>query len=310
MLQSAVRFAPVDVLSILMGWGLALGGLLHYRTMEDRHGIAVMAVAGCVPFLIAWMRARFPQSKTAGVVGDYYPILVILAIFDGLGPFIRAIHPIDRDTTLIAIDRAIFGGDPTVLLEPFATPLLLDVLTLCYVLYYFHPIIMGVLVWRDERRAGATPAHKGTSPFHAYVFTMVLAFYASYVGYFFVPAIGPRFTVTHGGPLPRGTISRVIDETLNKLERNKRNCFPSGHTMITVAVLVEAARRSKKTFLGFLPFALGLFVATVFCRYHYFIDVAAGLVFGILIVPLGHALVKLWDQRVIASSRSPDPLEA
>ena len=86
----------------------------------------------------------------------------------------------------------------------------------------------------------------------------MFVFYVSYACYFLVPAIGPRYTLAHAGPLPRGAIAQAIDHTLDVLEKNKRDCFPSGHTMVLIAVLLEAYRRSKRTFWAFLPFAVGL----------------------------------------------------
>jgi len=208
-------------------------------------------------------------------------------IFDGLGPLIRAVNPVDKDVHLIAFDRWLCGTDPTVALERFATPFLSDVLTVFYSLYYFHPIVLGTLVLVDDR---ARP--EKTRDFSRYAFTMVFVFFVSYVGYFLVPAVGPRFTVTHAGPLPRGSVAQAIDGALDWLERNKRDCFPSGHTMVVIAVLFEAARRSKKTFWVFLPFAVGLILATVYCRYHYVADVLAGFALAFVTVPLGNALYR------------------
>jgi membrane-associated phospholipid phosphatase len=105
------------------------------------------------------------------------------------------------------------------------------------------------------------------------------------------PAIGPRYTVAHAGPLPqRGAIAQTIDQTLDVLEKNKRDCFASGHTMVRTAVLFEAYRRPKKTFWAFLPFAVSLFIATVYCRYHYVADVIADFALAFAAVPLGNAL--------------------
>ena len=135
---------------------------------------------------------------------------------------------------------------------------------------------------------GARPA--GERDFPRYAFVIVFVFYVSYACYFFVPATGPRYTLVHAGPLPRGAISQTIDHTLDVLEKNKRDCFPSGHTMVLIAILLEAYRRSKKTFWAFLPFAVGLIAATVYCRYHYAVDVIGGLVLALLAVPLGNAI--------------------
>ena len=247
-----------------------------------------MIVVAAVPATVAFLRARRPNpSKNLQILFDYYVIACIVVIFDGLGPLIRAVNPVDKDPSLIAFDRWLTGTDPTVFLERFATPFLSDVLTFFYSLYYFHPIVLGTLVLKDDRKR--PPAERD---FARYAFTMVFVFFVSYVGYFLVPAVGPRFTVTHAGPLPRGAVARVIDDTLNVLESNKRDCFPSGHTMVVIAVLLEAARRSKKTFWAFLPFAIGLVIATVYCRYHYVADVLAGLALALVAVPLGNALCR------------------
>jgi membrane-associated phospholipid phosphatase len=245
-----------------------------------------MAAVALVPVGIAAWRARRPDATGAlAVLFDCYIIGCVVVIFDGLGPLIRAVHPVDYDAALIAFDRALFGTDPTVALEKIATPLLSDVLTLFYALYYFHPIVLGTLVFLDDRGRPA-PARD----FNRYAFVIVFVFYVSYACYFLVPAIGPRYTLAHSGPLPRGAISQAIDHTLDVLEKNKRDCFPSGHTMVLVAILLEAYRRSKKTFWAFLPFAVGLIVATVYCRYHYVADVIAGFALALVTVPAGNAI--------------------
>ena len=66
--------------------------------------------------------------------------------------------------------------------------------------------------------------------------------------------------------------------------------------MVTVAVLVEAARRSRKTFLVFLPFAIGLFLATVAGRYHYVVDVLAGIVLALVVGGAARALARRFRQ--------------
>lgn len=279
-----MRFEPVDLLTVAFAGLLALLGVVSWDSVGEKSVVLRMLLVAAAPCAVAFVRARVPKpGRALGIVMDFYVVVCIVAIFDGLGPLIRAVHPVDRDAWLIAFDRALFGADPTVVLERFATPLLSDVLTVFYGLYYFHPIVLGGLVFRDDLR-------NGTRAFRDLAFTLVLVFYVSYVGYFLVPAIGPRFTLTHAGPLPRGQVSRAIDDTLDKLERNKRDCFPSGHTMVVAAVLIEAGRRSRKTFWGFVPFAIGLVAATVYGRYHYVADVLAGLLLAFATVPLARWL--------------------
>ena len=293
MLQSAVHFRPVDVLTSAFAAFLCLASFFCWSAVSDHGAIAQIAAVGLLPLVVAWLRARIPRPGTAlRIFLDFYVIACVVVIFDGLGPLIRAVNPVDRDAWLINCDRALFGADPTVALERFATPFLSDVLTVCYALYYFHPIVLGALVYADDLR-------RPVAEFHRYAFTMVFVFFVSYAGYFTLPAVGPRYTVHHKSPLPRGTVSKAIDETLDRLEKNKRDCFPSGHTMVVVAVLMEAGRRSRRTFLWFLPFAAGLILATVYGRYHYVTDVLAGLLLVFPAVWLGNALFRRLEAATI-----------
>jgi membrane-associated phospholipid phosphatase len=290
--ESAPRFAfePVDALVAAFAGGLTLLGLLRWNAMPEHAILLRLAIIALVPLIAGHVRARRPRPGSgADVFCDFYPVAAVVAIFDSLGPLIRAVNPVDKDRLLIALDRWIFGFDPTVRLEPYATPFLSDVLTVCYALYYFHPIILGAFIYRDDRLRGAVGRAR---EFRTFAFTMVAVFFVSYAGYFIVPAVGPRFTITHAGPLARGRISAAIDRTLDELETNKRDCFPSGHTMVVTAVLIEGARRSRRTFLAFLPLAIGLVLATVYCRYHYVVDVIAGFALAFVVVPLARALVR------------------
>lgn len=304
MLKRRVRFAPVDLLVAVFAGALTLTGLLAWDAISDHRAVAVTAAVSVAPFVVARLRARDPKPGTpVALLGDFWVIAGVVLVFDNLGPFIRAVNPVDRDAALIAFDRALFGTDPTRWLERVATPLLSDVLTVCYALYYFHPIVLGILLLRDDgrRRAGgsATPPE-----LPRFTFAIVFAFFLSYAGYFAVPAIGPRFTIAHDAPLPRGTVSAAIDRTLDHLEKNKRDCFPSGHTMITVGVLLEAWRRSRRTFLAFLPFAAGLVACAVYGRYHYVADVLAGLALAWPSMALGRILAVRLGRRL---GTEPDP---
>lgn len=303
MLKRAVRFRPADLLTAAFAGTLVLAGLLRWDDVKSPSSVALVALAAAIPFAAAAVRARVPWRSAARVVADFSLLPSLLVVFDNLGPFIRALSPVDRDGILVAFDRALFGADPTRALEALASPLLSDVLTVCYALYYFHPLVLAALLCADDLRLSREGFPREEFP--RFAFTILLVFYVSYAGYFAVPATGPRYNVRHEGPLPRGAVSRVIDGTLDRLEKNKRDCFPSGHTMVTVAVLAEAARRSRRTMLGFLPFALGLLAATVYGRYHYVADVLAGLVLTAACVPLGRALYDRLAPVLAARGREP-----
>ncbi len=259
--------------------------------------MARVSIQALVPIVVAWSRMRWPEARSfVAVVLDFHIVAPILLIFDNLGPLVRAVHPVDRDGWLIAADRLLLGTDAGTFLEGIATPLLGSFLTLFYALFFFHPIVLAALVYADDLRelgrSGPRFARLG--------FLLVLTFYVSYSGYFAVPAEGPRYALTFSSPVIRGPVGQAIDDALEKAETNKRDVFPSGHTMVVTAVLVEAARRSRKTFFGFLLFAVPLYVATVYGRYHYLVDVLAGFALPPLVLWAGEAWLR-WREPVICA---------
>jgi membrane-associated phospholipid phosphatase len=205
---------------------------------------------------------------------DFYPVAYVPLVFDSLGPLIPALNPAanpGRDGWLIAADRFLLGTDPTVWLQRCVRPWLSDVMYLAYCAYFIVPfVVAGYILW-----------NRSLAHLRRYIFIVVLAFYASYVGYFLVPARGPRAAITHTVKLQTTPISRAVTDGMNWVERNKNDVFPSGHVMLTAVCLMLAWRESRWLFLGLLPVGLGVFVSTVYCRYHYVIDVLAGLVLAL-----------------------------
>ncbi len=293
MIQRAVRFRPVEILTIAFSAVLTATGLLLWTRVDGHASTVRIALAGIVPLAVAGVRARWPvRPRFVEVLLDFHIIAPILLVFGSLGPLIRAVNPADRDGWLIAADRTLLGSDAARVLQAVSTPLVSDVLTVLYALFFFHPIGLAALVYADDVRELGRAGPR----FERLGFLLVLTFYASYSGYFCVPAIGPRYALDLE-PLPRGTVSRAIDDALTKAETNIRDVFPSGHTMVVTAVLVEAVRRSRRTFLFFLPFAAGLIVSTVWCRYHYVVDVLAGLALTPLVLWLGDAWLRRYRAR-------------
>ncbi len=122
-----------------------------------------------------------------------------------------------------------------------------------------------------------------------------------------IPAQGPRValaaeqTVT----LEVTPVSRTISRKLNELEHTKDDAFPSGHTMITVFCLLVAYRETRKVFRAWLPVAILLIVSTIYCRFHYVVDVLAGLALAFAALPLGDRLYE-WVQGGFAVGVIPE----
>lgn len=231
-------------------------------------------------------RTRVGPAKRGFYLSVAATVMTVSLVFNSLGGLIASLHTTTCDALLIAVDQAIFGIHPTVWLERLISPALSALLQLAYISYYFIPLSLGiVLIARG--RFGA---------FEEVLFGILLCFYLSYVGYLLFPAIGPRFTLSHlqTQGLQLSPFMETIQATLNALEKNKTDAFPSGHTAVALMSLYYAWKeREKKLFAVLLPVVTGLIFSTVYLRYHYVIDVLAGIALTGLTIALAPGLRRL-----------------
>jgi len=228
--------------------------------------------------------STFPFSPGEFIRG-WYPVLLIPVTYKELTYLIPLIHPRDFDATLAAIDHRFLGVHPTIWLERFTWPPLTEILQITYSCYYFLPIALGIVLWR--RRA---------PEFYFWVFVVVLGFYVSYLGYVTVPATGPRFLPEISGaqtiPLTGIWLFAPVREMLDRAEGITRDCFPSGHTELTLLVLYYARVFHKRAFWWLLPIGTGILISTVYLRYHYLIDVVAGALVAVVIIAIAKPLYR------------------
>lgn len=222
--------------------------------------------------LVALARLRFgrPRANAFFYLHIAFTVAMILVLFNSLGGLIPHVRSRTYDQLLIRVDYALFGVHPTVWMERLVTPALTAALQFAYVSYYFIPVSLGVTLIARHRRV----------EFEHALFGIVLCFYLSYIGYLLVPAVGPRFTLDklQTAGLQAGRMIAAIQDILNRLEQNKTDAFPSGHTAIALVSLYYAGRSGERVLFAILaPAVLALIVSTVYLRYHYVIDVIAGI---------------------------------
>ena len=230
-------------------------------------------------------RARGRQEK---FVQAFSPLLFIIVIFESLGDLIQYLQP-DIDSSLIRIDFFIFGVHPTIWMQQWIVPWFTDVMSLAYVSYYFIPVIFVLVLYLKNRRTGLYES----------IFILTFGYYISFMSYILFPAVGPRFAMDHlySVPLEGSLVTDLVRDVLNAIEHNKRDCMPSGHTQIVLMVLFLAYRYERILFTIFLPIICALILSTVYLRYHYVVDIFAGVALAIGCVIVGDRLYRWWTLR-------------
>ncbi len=242
-------------------------------------------VALIVSILLASRYTQRCRPEAACWIRLGHLVVLILSAFSETGYLLDRIDPVKSDATLIAIDLWIFGVHPTVWLSAWLNPVAVEILQWTYATYYFLPIALGTLLIRRGR----------FREFDTFCLAIVLGFYVSYVGYYMVPAVGPRLTIHVDEPLPTGLWGfHTIYHVLNSLEPTKMDCFPSGHTLVTSIVLWFAWKYSRRSLVILGPLGLGILASTMYLRYHYVIDVLAGLAICAVLSATAPRMVARW----------------
>jgi membrane-associated phospholipid phosphatase len=229
---------------------------------------------------------RKAVRATLLVIRDFMPFLGVLALYGCLHDLTPVLRPQTVDARLVAIDHWLFGVDLSQWLGRFATPALTGMMVFCYLSFFVTPGLFAALLhWKGERRR-----------FRDYLVSVCCVSALGFAGYLAVPAVGPYLyqSALFPAELPGSDVLQRIIRTLDELHGLARDCFPSLHTAQTTCLLVFVWRYSRGLFLALLPLAVGLFASTLYLRYHYGIDLLAGLATAALGVALGTRINRAW----------------
>ena len=228
---------------------------------------------------------------------NLYYMGIVFFVYDQVQILIAIVNPIDYDDILINWDRAILGNDVSAIFHKIANPYLTEYLQIAYTSFYLWFIIMGIEFYRKQKKN-----------FDIYSRNVIFGFFLSFFLYFFMPAIGPRLTLCDftklNAELPglyltnylRNIVNQgggIINNTLSPSLLANRDCMPSGHTMMSVINMFFAFkyRLKSKWFVGL--FGISIIFATLYLRYHYFVDIIAGVFFAIISLCLEPSLKKI-----------------
>jgi len=235
--------------------------------------------------LLVWARRRNTGWAWQARLWLYLPAMNV--VYASMKTAVPAVQPAKFDAWLRAADRFLVGGNPSLHLQPLIHPWLTDVLSGCYLLFFPYLVISLI-----SHARGPLPV------FQRFVAGLFVIYGVGFLGYQFLPASGPwvamgdQFSV----PLKGGWLTAANTYTVST-GSNGVDVFPSLHCAVSAWFLTFDFRHRRWRFWLYLLPCVGLWLSTLYLRYHYGVDLVAG--FGLT------ALTHWWLSRWFPADR-PD----
>lgn len=275
--------------------------LLFHNSTVPAWGLLVAAHVVVLLAIHALVRAhaRGVGGRALDFLRHFYPVLFYTAFYRESGMLSRMFFSGFLDPLVIRWEQVIFGRQYSVLFMD-ALPWL-PVSELFYASYFSYYIMIagiGLALFLQRRREEF---------FHA-ISVLSFLFYCCFLIYIFVPVIGPRvfFREVEGYALPaaiqqlattstypeavtRGFFYRVMAIIYDIFEAPGA-ALPSSHVAVATYTAWISFRYLRRVRWFHLAVVVLLCLSTVYCRYHYVVDVFAGLLTAGVVVPLGNRL--------------------
>lgn len=300
--EGGLAVRPWELVVTVAG-ALALSILLWNRdAVPGWKGAALafaMVMAG--PLTLRSIQARFPESGLLRMMADFSPVFYVAFAYLQLNPILDAVGLPIKDAELAALDQRIFGTQLSIWMDQNFHPLLNDLLLGAYFSYFFWPVALGLLLWLRGRER----------KFDEWVTALVIFYALNYAFYALVPAMGPRYyqAAYFDGPVAGWLWASQLD-LMFQTSPLARDCFPSGHTGISLLVLGFSWQNARRFFWVALPILICLILGTLAGRFHYGIDLLAAVPLSAFALGAAGALarrmpagVRLSREQVAASFR-------
>jgi membrane-associated phospholipid phosphatase len=248
------------------------------------HLVAAALGLGIAPVRRVWDRFALRFPRAAVLVGDWYPLVLLPAIYMELALLNRAVFGGRYfDDLIIGWEQALFRGQPSRTFAP-AAPFrwLSEMLHSAYLSYYLIVMVPPIILAAQRR----------WTVFREAVFTLMLAFFAHYLFFVFFPVQGPRYLFAPpGSGQAEGPAFRLAHDVL-EAGSSQGSAFPSSHVGVSVAQSANALRFLKRLAPALIVLTLGLAAGAVYGGFHYAIDAVAGMALGTACAVIGPTLYR------------------
>ena len=268
--------------------------LFFYHDSAVRRHLLLIAHAACLLATQALIRAHAcrPHNPVLRFFRHFYPILLYTGFYRETGELNRMFVAGYVDDFVVRLEERLFGCQPSILfMKKLPYLLVSEIFYISYFSYYVMIAGTAIALYVRNKRH-----------FWHYVSIVSFVFYVCYLIYIFLPVVGPRlfyepapgfpqeqfpfYPLPYPAAIQVGPFFQIMKLIYDHLEAIGA-AFPSSHVAIAICTLTFSWRFIPKIRIIHLVFVALLCVSTVYCRYHYIVDVVAGVLTAGLVVPLG-----------------------
>ncbi len=206
------------------------------------------------------------ESSTLWRIRLGYYIVAMNIAFQQMRTAIPALRDYRADTDLEAIDIWLTGETPSLIMESWLQPWFSDIMSFCY--FLFLPYLAISMLWY------LFSPLQVAKRFYAGLFSL---YGIGFLGYLVVPAAGPYLAMADrfSEPIEGGWLTSV-NASLIAAGSNGTDVFPSLHCAVSCYLLFFDRRFRPRRYRIYLLPCMGLWISTIYLRYHYLIDLIAG----------------------------------
>jgi len=271
--------------------------LVLHRDRIPAWPVLIGAHAAAIAFiqvLVRLFNAR-PRNRVLAFLRYLYPMLMYGPFYWETGKLNHLLVAGFLDPSFLRLDARLFGVQPGLaFMDRLPYLALSEVFYAAYFSYYLMIAGLALALYLRSRRE-----------FFHYVSVTSLVFYVCYLAYILMPVVGPfiLFRELPGFPLPAslqpatvptfpasvqaGIFFRLMEWVYVPFEAPGAS-FPSSHVAVAIVTVYFSFRYLRPIRWAHFVVMVLLCASTVYCRYHYVVDVAGGALAAAILVPIGN----------------------
>jgi membrane-associated phospholipid phosphatase len=276
------KYFLVDKATFIYMALLSLLILIFHANIRSWASLLVFNLGVCAAIVFLIYAAGNGNGRGLKFLRHWYPFLFFFFLYEETRYLIHLVFPHSFDFVINRFELAVFGVYPTVWLQKFFSFGLNEYFMFSYLTYYFLVAVLGLVLYSKKR----------IKEFDNLIFTCAVVYYISYLCFVLFPVEGPRFALqaAHQVQLNGGFLTWLTGNVVDK-GGIQGAAMPSSHVAIAWVVLIYAKRHHRILYGVFLPLVISLCISTVYGRFHYVSDVAAGILVGMTSIVICDKLI-------------------